>query len=125
MTLRVRCVRGRVRSQYVVNTLVERRVRSGTAEGFVTETQPPAPVASRGRAGSETAAWFARWAGDRGILTRTPLESKPEQESLLLRGCRSRREPQDQRQVEEGAARRIWQDDPVSAAQPFGPLCPP
>lgn len=60
VTLRVRCVRGRVRSQCVVYTLLERRVRSGTAEGFETETHPPVPVGSRGRAGSEAAAWFAR-----------------------------------------------------------------
>lgn len=35
------------------------------------------------------------------------MESKPEQESLLLRGRRSRREPPDRRQAEEGAARRV------------------
>lgn len=46
-------------------------------------------------------------AGDGGSRTRTPLESKPEQESLLLRGRRSRREPPDRRRVEEGAARRV------------------
>lgn len=67
----------------------------------------PAPVASRGRAGSRAAAWCARLAGDGGSRTRTPLESKPEQESLLLRGRRSRREPPDRRRVEEGAARRV------------------
>lgn len=103
---RVRSACGSAESQCVASAGITRCVRS-TNGGGIRAGSPFAPVASRGRAGSREAAWCARWAGDGRRRARTPLKSKPEQESLLLRGRRSCREPPYRRQVEEGAARPV------------------